>query len=439
MTPNAPCPTNSMRTETRNIQWSSVASWVAETAVDRVAREEVTAARWEANSFKLLQLYKIEARKSSPGYRERPRDHVPVDADRVLHPHRVSARQERGRRDAARGARSEHDVVSPAQVFAAQLQSAELVLLEGVRSRDVGDEIRAVPVQYRGRMTLERGKVLRAARAGIQSDVEIARRLDRRVVLFLVHREREDTGIVAENSGRAVPLVDVQVDHGRPADQPLVLKRADRNRDVVENAKTFAVIRKRVMESAAQVDSDAAARERLPPGKDAAPRAQEGGLDELLRVGKLQDRLLEHGEPPLDELVHVGAIVHAKHLLEARASRLEDLGVGEKPSPHDFLANEAEFPGREDVPADVREITVGMDDRRRGHGTLFEGSAGRGRPAEPVLDRDRRPRACLGGARSEGAVEGHQRGHPEREKDGIDRARPDHARHLEGSRSEARW
>src|SRR5438093_982951 len=255
-----------MRTETRNIQWSSVASRVSETAVDRVAREEVTAARWEANSFKLLQLYKIEARKSSPGYRERPRDHVPVDADRVLHPHRVSARQERGRRDAARGARSEHDVVSPAQVFAAQLQSAELVLLEGVRSRDVGDEIRAVPAQDRGR---------------------------------------------------------------------------------------------------------------LPPGKDAAPRAQEGGLDELLRVGKLQDRLLEHGEPPLDELVHVGAIVHAKHLLEARASRLEDLGVGEKPSPHDFLANEAEFPGREDVPADVREITVGMDDRRRGHGTLFEGSAGR--------------------------------------------------------------
>ena len=59
MIPNAPCPKNSMSTETRNIQWRTVPSWAMEMAVDRPAREEVTAARWEADSFKLLQLYKI--------------------------------------------------------------------------------------------------------------------------------------------------------------------------------------------------------------------------------------------------------------------------------------------------------------------------------------------------------------------------------------------
>src|SRR6267378_2818591 len=157
MIPNAPCPKNSMSTETRNIQWSSVPSWAAETAVDRAAREEVTAAWRGVDSFNLLQLYKIGARKSSSRCRERFLDHVRVDADRVFHVERVSAGQKGDGRYLASRARPEHDAVPPAKVFAAQLQPAELVLLEGIRPSDVGDKIRAVAVQDRGRVALERG------------------------------------------------------------------------------------------------------------------------------------------------------------------------------------------------------------------------------------------------------------------------------------------
>ena len=96
-----------------------------------------------------------------------------------------------------------------------------------------------------------------------------------------------------------------------------MLKGADRDGHVVEDAEPFPVIRKRVMESSAQIDSDPAL-VRLARGEDASPGAEKGRVHELPGVGELEDRLLQHGETSLQELVHVRAIVDAEHLVGVR-------------------------------------------------------------------------------------------------------------------------
>ncbi len=69
--------------------------------------------------------------------------------------------------------------------------------------------------------------------------------------------EGEDGGIAGENGGGAVAVVIVTVHHHGARDFAFALQLPDTHGDVVNGAKTFAVIRKRVMESAADVVSDA--------------------------------------------------------------------------------------------------------------------------------------------------------------------------------------
>jgi len=135
-----------------------------------------------------------------------------MDAHGVLEPLGIAARQEHGNRDLAGRGRFEEDAIAAAEILARELQPAQLILLEGIGARDVRDEIGTMAVQDRGNMSLQRGDVFRAARPLVQAHVEVARRLDRGIVVLVMHREGEDARILAEDRGGPVSLMHVQVD-----------------------------------------------------------------------------------------------------------------------------------------------------------------------------------------------------------------------------------
>ena len=86
-----------------------------------------------------------------------------------------------------------------------------------------------------------------------QADVERAARLPHRVVVLLVHREGEHARVALEDEGGAVAVVHVEIDDGGALDAPF-LQHANRDRHVVQRTEAFAVIRKGVVESAADMN-----------------------------------------------------------------------------------------------------------------------------------------------------------------------------------------
>jgi hypothetical protein len=79
-----------------------------------------------------------------------------------------------------------------------------------------------------------------------------------------MHREGEDVVDALKDRGGTVAVMHVQVDdHGSP-DEPIPLQYANRDRDVVDETKPFAVIGEGVVEAAAQVHRDPALASRSP-------------------------------------------------------------------------------------------------------------------------------------------------------------------------------
>src|SRR5207248_579324 len=102
---------------------------------------------------------------------------------------------------------------------------------------------------------LEIAKIERVAGAVGEADVERSARLPHRIVVLLVHRKRVDGGVRFEDERRAVALMDVEIDDGDACDA-FGLKDACGDGDVVEGAESFAVIRKGMVETTADVRHD---------------------------------------------------------------------------------------------------------------------------------------------------------------------------------------
>ena len=107
---------------------------------------------------------------------------------------------------------------------------------------------------------------------------------------------------------------------------------------------------------------------------DLASTLAAGTPSVVVRGEALEQGFFEHGEPTLRQLVHVGSVVDAEHLLDAPALGHEDVRIGQEPAPDDLLADEPEFSHGEDVRADVREIRVRMDDGGRRHAGYSKGA-----------------------------------------------------------------
>src|SRR5579864_2451173 len=98
------------------------------------------------------------------------------------------------------------------------------------------------------------------------------------IIIVLMNRQRKDGLVTSEDSGGAVAVVNVAIHHHGASDFPLALQFADGNRDVVDSAKTFAMIRKSMVEAAADVE-----RHTLIEGQAAGERSATRGEPERAR------------------------------------------------------------------------------------------------------------------------------------------------------------
>ena len=152
---------------------------------------------------------------------------------------------------------ADHQAVAFHQAFEGQRQPAQLVFEIGIGARQVDNQLRVEHGQRGAVAVAQAVQVLAVAHAIGQVNVQAGGRLLGGVVVELVDGEREHRRVAGENRGRAVAVVHVAIHHHGALDGAIALHAADGHGDVVDGAEAFSMVRKRVVESAAQVESHA--------------------------------------------------------------------------------------------------------------------------------------------------------------------------------------
>ncbi len=109
-------------------------------------------------------------------------------------------------------------------------------------------------------------EVFVVARAILEANVLIGRRLRHRIVVFLVDGKRENARIVSEDRRRAVAVMNVRIDGHCRANLPCRLKGPDRDANVMDHAKPLSMPRIGVVEASAEVGGKSVLK-RLAPGQ----------------------------------------------------------------------------------------------------------------------------------------------------------------------------
>src|SRR5713226_7532400 len=89
-----------------------------------------------------------------------------------------------------------------------------------------------------------------------QFNIETRNCFEQWIVFCAVHRKSEDGWVVREDHGRAISLMYIAVDDSRSLNQAIATQHANRDGDVVQNAKPFTAIRKSMMGAAGEVRAD---------------------------------------------------------------------------------------------------------------------------------------------------------------------------------------
>ena len=105
-------------------------------------------------------------------------------------------------------------------------EPSEPVPFERIGPGEIDDQIRTA-LHHAGQRARECRQIPVIGSAVLEPDVEIAPRLEHRVVVLLVDREREDTRIALEDHRGAVAVVDVAVHDRRPADLAVALEAGE--------------------------------------------------------------------------------------------------------------------------------------------------------------------------------------------------------------------
>ena len=128
-----------------------------------------------------------------------------------------------------------------------------------------------------------------------------------------------------ENRGGAVAVMNVAIDDQGFFDQTLILQRADGDSDVVDGAKTFAVGRKRVMKSSADVESDAIA-QRVAGRQNGPAGGQPKALHHLARVRNFELDDLGFGQRSGFQAMHPAGIVDSQHIVIGSGLGFDEIG-----------------------------------------------------------------------------------------------------------------
>src|SRR5260221_1451487 len=199
---------------------------------------------------------------------ERARNRREMDVDNVVDLLGIAAGHRDGDRNAGVPQRVEDKRVACRESRFGQRKLAEAVAAERVGACEVDRELRARALDGARQRMGERREIGPVVSPFVEFHVEVGATLAERKVSAAVHREREHGRVAGKNGGRAVALVDVEVDDQDAFDATLRLHRARGDRGVVEDAEAFAEVAMGVVRAAGEVDAATAG--------ECAPASREG-------------------------------------------------------------------------------------------------------------------------------------------------------------------
>ena len=255
----------------------------------------------------------------------------------------------------------DHRVAAP-KAFDGEGEAAELVFAIRVSSGDVENEIGMEFGEAADEMRFEDGEIVFVSDAVGKIGVEIGWRLGLGIVVFLMNGKSEDGIVARENRGGAVALMNVRVDDHGGLDGAVVLQAANGDGDVVDDAETFAVIRKSVMKTSADVRRRAV-REGALPCFDGTAGSEPAGFHEFLRVRNFHAQLFDGAERAGFEFVNVFGRVDAENIFVGSGSGHDKIGGRAEFLFDKRVMNEAVFLRREDVRSKVKIESFVIDKR----------------------------------------------------------------------------
>ncbi len=279
----------------------------------------------------------------------------------IVWPERVSTGQDNRDGDFPSGERLEDEAIALPQSLQREPQPAELILPVGIGTGQVNREVRLERREHSFEAFTEPAQVLAIPGSVRQADVQIARRLPKRIILLLVYRERKDLIDLREHRGGPIAVVDVAVDHGRPLDRPIAAQRLDGNGDVIDETEPLSMVGEGVVKPAPEVHG-ALAFEREPAGERRPACAGPRGLSQLGSERDLerQQLLWRHGTA-LD-LLYVFGGVHEPYVTVTGGLRAMYVRIGNRPFLEQAVPHQTVFSGRKHMRPDIDLIALVPDD-----------------------------------------------------------------------------
>ena len=201
---------------------------------------------------------------------------IDLNLHRLFHVHPIPAGHGKRQWNTALPGPVKHPAVARFQAVVTQAQAAQAVPFKRISAGQKKNKPwrqRSVQFVQREVQRLQVGVVAAAVR---QFDIQVAGFLAKRKVLGTVQRQREDAGIVGKNTGGAVALVHIQINHrdlqrltrhARPCflePRPFGLHQPGSHRRIVEHTKTAAPVGVGMVRAACQVGGQARGLQSLP-------------------------------------------------------------------------------------------------------------------------------------------------------------------------------
>lgn len=146
-----------------------------------------------------------------------------------------------------------------------------------------------------------------------------------RIVVELVEGQRQHGAIACKNRSRTVAVMNVAIHDQRFFDQPLVLERTDGDGNIVDGAETFAVRRKSMMKTSADVEADAVA-QRVAGSQGGPAGSQPKSLHHFARIGDLKLDDFGVAQRSSFQAAHPAGIVDTEDIVIGNRLRLHKVG-----------------------------------------------------------------------------------------------------------------
>src|SRR5260370_4574357 len=134
---------------------------------------------------------------------------------------------------------SKNELISGPQALGGQRESTERIIAQWVYARLIEDNVRIREVECLGEMLAKHTEVFVVSRLVLESHIPSRSGFVERIIVLAMDRKGDDCGIVLENLGGSVSLVNVQIADHRARDFPFPLERPYPDRSVISHAQTL--------------------------------------------------------------------------------------------------------------------------------------------------------------------------------------------------------